>query len=144
MVLETGDVRKRVKQAIEEGKRATAQQRADRDRAQVQFDAVLRNVAAPLFRQIVSALRAEGYLFAVSTPAESVRIASERSSGDYLELVLDSERRPPTVLLRTGHTRGRHVVEDERAVHEGPDLAGLDEDRLLDAVMEALGPLVGR
>jgi hypothetical protein len=144
MVFDTGEVRKRVRQAIEEARRAGAQRRADRDRAQVEFDTLLRQVAAPLFRQVVSALRAEGYQYAVFTPAESVRMASERSAGDYLELALDADRDPPAVVVRTGHTRGRHVVEDERAVHEGPDLSGLDEGQLLQAVLYSLRPLVER
>jgi hypothetical protein len=144
MVLETGEVRKRVRQTIEEARRATAQQRADRDRAQAEFQGFLRDTAAPLFRQVVSALRADGYLFAVFTPADSVRLASERSSGDYVEIVLDIERQPPAIVLRNGYTRGRHVVEDERAVFDGPNLLAFDEERLLNGLMEMLRPLLGR
>ena len=62
------------------------------DRASRDFDVFLQRIGVPLLRQVANALKAEGYAFTVFTPSGSVRLMSDRSSSDYIELTLDTSR----------------------------------------------------
>ena len=91
--MEVSEVRRRVRAAIESA-RATAQERRVRtDRAALEYQEFLRDRAVPLFQTVASALVAEGYRFKVFTPADSVRLASEASGTDFIELVPRHHRR---------------------------------------------------
>lgn len=142
--METGEVRKRLLHTIDRLHREAARHREESDRARGEFDAFLRDVAAPLFRQVAQALKAEGHTFQVSTPAGAVRLASDRTAGDFIELSLDTDRRPVAVVARLGRMRGRHQVESDVVVHEGADLATLNDERVLQFVLDHLGPFVQR
>ena len=52
-------------------------------------------------------LRAEGYLFNVFTPSGSVRLMSDRSAEDFIELALDTSGAAPQVIGRVSRSRGR-------------------------------------
>ena len=101
-------------------------------------------VAAPLFRTVASALKAEGYRFAVETPAGAVRLSPGGASEDIIELALDTAREPPALVGRTAYVRGRRMLSDERVVAEHPALGDLATEDLLDFVVSALAPLVER
>ena len=142
--METGDVRRRVRRAIDDARaRAQARRRAVAD-AEAAGRGVLEAVAAPLFRTVASALKAEGYRFAVETPAGAVRLASAASGENFIELALDTARDPPALMGRTSRVRGRRVLSDERVVAEHPGLGDLDAGGVLDFVVSALAPLVER
>lgn len=143
-MIETAEVRKRLLQAIDHVRRTAAAHRADADLASSRFDEFARTTAAPVFRQAAQALRAEGFAFQVFTPAGSVRLASERSGEDFIELALDTARQPVALVGRISHTRGRHVVENERVVFEGPDLERMTDEHVLEFLLEALPPFVER
>lgn len=99
--------------------------------------------AVPLFRQIANVLKTEGYHFTVFTPSGSVRLASDRSGDDFIELVLDTVGDAPQVMAHVSRTRGRRVIEEEMAVRDGdPDTLG-DQD-LLAFVLKQLEPFVER
>ena len=143
-MIETSDLRKQVKHTIEQARRHAAAHRAAADLASSRFEAFARDVAGPVFRQCAGALKAEGHPFQVFTPSSSLRLASERSGDDFTELALDTSRDPVALVLKVSHTRGRHLVEDERVVHQGPDLDTFSERDVLRVVLDALRPFVER
>lgn len=142
--IDIGEVRRQLRLSIEAIKREAAAHRAEASTASEQFDPVLEQVAVPLFRQFTNALRAEGFLFRVQTPARSVRIEAERSGDNFLELTLDTERRPVAVVLRRSYTRGNHVFTDDEVIAEGGDLSAVSPAALLEALLRQVAPLVGR
>jgi hypothetical protein len=138
--MEIADVRKRVRDTIERAKRRRAQDRRTRvDEARQAFDVFLEQTATPLLRQIANVLRADGYLFTLHTPADSVRLASDRHPEDYVEIRLDTSGETPRVVGHVTHTRASGVVESERAFG---DPATLTEEDLLAFVLSEIEPLV--
>jgi hypothetical protein len=95
----------------------------------------------PLFRQIANALKADGYAFTVFTPSGSVRLMSDRSSDDFIDLSLDTGEDPPRVMGHVSRTRGRRVIDAERAVG-APD--AVTEEQLLDFLLKELEAFVER
>ncbi len=84
---------------------------------------------------LVSVLKAESVGFSLFTPAGSVRLASDRSGDDYVELALDTGADPPRPTVRVSRRRGRQTVESERVVGEGRPIGELTESDILDAVL---------
>ena len=140
--MEIADVKKRVLETIERAKRAAAGRRTRIDEAAREYDVFLERVAAPVFRQIANVLRAEGYPFNVFTPAGSVRLMSDRSAEDYIELRLDTSGDDPKVLGHASRSRGRRVTESEWPLAERDAIRDLTEDDVVRFVMKELEPLV--
>lgn len=143
-MIETGDVRKRVLQMIDQAKRDAGVRRRNADRASQLYGKFLEERAAPLFQQVAGALRAEGYPFQVFTPAGSIRLASDRSGDDFIELELDTTRETVVLLGRTSYARGRRVMSQERVVHDGPNIDEFGEEDVLAFLLEELTPFVER
>jgi len=139
--METSEVRRRVSEVIERAKRGAAERRTRSDEASREYAAFLEDIAVPLFRQLAGALKASGYPFSVFTPGGSVRLMSEKSSEDFIELSLDTTGDEPLVMSHTHRARGRRVVESERPVFSGP-VRNLTEDHLLNVLMKELEPFV--
>jgi hypothetical protein len=139
--MEVSEVRRRVSESIERAKRAAADRRARADEASQEYSVFLDTIAVPLVRQIANVLKAGGYPFGVFTPSGSIRLASERTSEDYIELTLDTTGGEPVVLGRSRRTRGRRVVESERPIGAGP-VRDLTEDQVLAFFLKELEPLV--
>src|SRR5512139_394003 len=108
--MEIPDVRRRVRQMLERARRASAERRARVDAAARAYESFLSRVATPVFRMFATAIRAEGHAFAVFTPAGGLRLASERSADDYIELLIDTESDPPTVAARINRGRGGRLL----------------------------------
>jgi len=143
-MIEMGDVTKRVRQAIERARRDAGVRRKEADRATALYGEFLEGSAAQVFRQVAAVLRAEGYPFQVFTPAGSVRLASDRSGEDFVELELDTTRHPVALIGRTSYARGRRTMSHERVVHEGPDLDRLGPDDVLAFLLDEITPFVER
>ena len=141
--MEIADVRKRVLQTIERAKREASARRARGDEASRDYGEFLDRLAVPLFHQVARALRAEGHAFNVFTPSGSVRLASERSGEDYIELLLDTSGTTPQVVGHCSRSRGRRVLETERPIGEGP-IADLTEEDVLAFLLKELEPFVER
>jgi hypothetical protein len=139
--MEISLVRKRLTETIERAKKQAAERRERGDRASRDFEVFLQKVAVPLFRQVANALKADGYAFTVFTPSGSVRLMSDRSSADYVELTLDTAGDPPSVLGRTSRTRGSRVLDAERPIGS-PD--ALTEEQLLEFLLKELEAFVER
>jgi hypothetical protein len=128
--MEIADVRKRVLQTIDRARRTAAARRVRVDEAAREYGTFLQQTAVPLFRQVGNALRAEGYPFSVSTPAGSVRLASDRSADDYIEVLLDASGHEPVVTGTSRRTRGHQVIESQRRIGSGAPEALTEEDVL--------------
>ena len=142
--MEVSDVRRRLRGAIENARHAAAGRRVRSDGAARAYEELLAQRAVPLFHQVASALVAEGHMFKVFTPAGSVRLASERTPDEFIELTLDGSSDPPQVVGRSSRGRGRRLMTSERPVREGAPVAELTEDDLLSFLLEELVPLLER
>ena len=142
--MDTGEVRRRVRRTIDDARARARSRRHDVAAAEEEGRRVLREVAAPLFRTVASALKVEGYRFTVETPAGAVRLAAVGAGENAIELALDTSRDPPALVGRMAHVRGRRVLSDERIVAEHPALGDLAAENLLEFVSSALAPMVER
>ena len=139
--MEISLVRKRLTETIERAKKQAAERRGRNDQAAKDFDVFLQHIAVPLFRQIANALKADGYAFTVFTPSGSVRLMSDRSSDDFIDLSLDTADDPPRVMAHVSRTRGRRVTDAERAIGAAD---ALSEDELLAFLLKELEAFVER
>ena len=94
-----------------------------------------------MFRQIANVLKAQGYPFNTFTPGGSVRLMSDKSADDYIELALDTSGHEPAAVLHVKRTRGRRVLETEQSIG---DPVQLRLDDVLNAVLKELEALVER
>jgi hypothetical protein len=139
--METSDIRKRVNQTIERAKRQAAERRTRGDDAARAFETFLSTIAVPLFRQVANILRSDGYLFNVFTPSGSVRLMSDRAAEDFIELSLDTSGDRPQVLGHASRSRGRRVLESERAIGAPGELT---EEAVLEYLLKELEAFVER
>ena len=136
--METANIQKRVRRMIEESRRAAAERRARAASAERDGTSVLTEVVTPVLKTVAAALKAEGYPFRVFTPAGAVRLVSEASAEDFVELTLDTRRDPPALVGRVSHGWGRRVLVDEQVVREDTAIATLTEADALDFVLGEL------
>jgi hypothetical protein len=140
--MEVSLVRKRIVERIERATRRRALDRRTRvDDARRAFDVFLQQVAVPLFRQVANVLRAEGYPFTLHTPADSVRLMSDRGAEDFIEIQFNAKSDSPQVIGYASRARASGVVRVEHAMG---DPSTVTEDELLAFVLNALEPLVER
>lgn len=142
--MEIADVRRRVREATERAKRLAAERRTRADEAEQEYGTFLTEIGVPLFRQIAGVLRAEGYMFTLFTPGGGVRLMSDRSGDDYIELTLDTTGPQPQVIGHASHGRGRRVVKSETPLCRGGPIRDLSEEDVLAYVLEELAPFVER
>src|SRR5688572_27881161 len=129
--MEITDVRRRLRGAIEEARRDAAERRARTDAAERDYDAFLTGRAIPVFHDVANALTGEGHPFKVFTPARSVKLGSDRTSGEFVELELDTTEDPPQVIGRSSRGRGRRMVTSERPLRPGAAIADLTDEDVL-------------
>jgi len=140
--MEISVVRQRVLLTIDRARAAAAERRARADQASREYELFLDRIAVPIFRQVVNVLRALGHPFNVFTPGGSVRLMSERSSEDYIELVLDTTADAPVVMGRSSRVRGSRGIAGERALNPSTPISELTEDDVLTFLMKELAPFV--
>ena len=142
--IETSELRKRLRHAIDERRKATAARRATLDEAAAAFTDLLEKTATPLVQKLANALRAEGHHFTVFTPNGGLRMALAKSADDFLEFALDTSQDEPFAALRVNRTRGRRVVQHERPVKGRTPVDRLSEEDVLQALLEEIAPFVER
>ena len=111
--MDVSEVRRRLRGAMEQARRDTAERRRRTDEAGRDYERFLERHAVPIFHTFAAALTAEGRRFTVFTPAGSVRLASDASGEDFIEQQLG---------LPAGNARrdGRRLFELVQAgVQEG-------------------------
>jgi hypothetical protein len=143
-VIEVSEIRRRLRGAIERARQAAEDRRARTDAASRDYEEFLVNRAVPMFRQFALALTGEGHPFKVFTPAASVRLASDRSSEEFIELTLDDSSDPPAVVGRTSRGRGRRMISSERPIRDGAAIADLTEEDVAAFLLEEVVGLVAR
>ena len=144
VAIETSEVRKRVRAAIDQSRRNAIDRRKKLDDAAAAYQELLDLTATPIVRMIANALQVEGYNFTVFTPNGGLRMASARSGDDFIEFALDTTADEPAAMLRVNRTRGRRVVQHERPVKAQTPVDELSEEDVLQALLEELGPFVER
>jgi hypothetical protein len=143
VTIETSDLRKRLRHAIEERRKATAARRLKLDEAAAAYTELLEVTATPLVQRLTNALKAEGHQFTVFTPNGGLRMALAKSADDFIEFALDTQDEP-SVVLRVNRTRGRRVVQHERPVKGRTPIERLSEEDVLQALLEEIAPFVER
>ncbi|MEP6917930.1 MAG: hypothetical protein ABJC89_19950 [Acidobacteriota bacterium] len=142
--IEVSEIRRRLRGAIERARQGAEDRRARTDAASRDYEEFLVNRAVPVFHQFALALTGEGHPFKVFTPAASVRLASDRSSEEFIELTLDDTSDPPAVVGRTSRGRGRRMVSSERAIRDDAAIAELTEEDVAAFLLEEVVGLVAR
>jgi hypothetical protein len=140
--MESSTVRNRLNVIIDAAKRASAGRRTRNDEAARSYERFL-EFAVPLIKQVAQALKVSAYPFTVFTPGGGVKLMSDKSPEDYIELSLDTSGEHPAVIGRTSRSRGRRVIESERPIAEKP-IAELTEEDLLEFVLKEIAPFVER
>jgi hypothetical protein len=133
-----------VRAAIDQAKRDAAARRERSDAAARAYESFLTTCAVPVLTTLAGALVAEGHRFKVFTPAGSVRLSSERSADDFIELALDSGEDPPVVIGRTSAGRGRRAVMRERPVRPGASPDALTDEDVLSFLLTEVVALIER
>jgi hypothetical protein len=133
-------VRKRIQFAIEQSRRDSAERRARAAEARTNYDAFLQNAAVPVFRMFANVLKSEGLNFEVMTPADGVRLQSERNRDDAIEIELDTTADPPQPLVTITRARGSRVIQTDRSIKGSNPLVQLTEDDVVDMLLEELRP----
>jgi hypothetical protein len=142
--IETSELRKRLRAAIEQSRRAATARRAQLDQAATAYKQFLENTAAPLVHVLANVLLAEGYSFTVFTPNGGLRMASAKSGEDFIEFAFDTSQAEPFVLLRVNQARGRRVLQHERPVKGRTAVDHLTEEDVLQALLDEIAPFVER
>ena len=133
-------VRKRVQYAIQQARRDQAERRARVVEARKNYEVFLNNAAVPVFRMFATILKAEGLHFEVMTPADGVRLQSERNRDDAIEMELDTSADPPQPLVTITRVRGSRILQTDRTIKGSNPLVQLTEDDVVDMLLEELRP----
>lgn len=142
--MEISDIRRRFRAAIDQAKKASAERRTRADAASVAYAAFLRDIAIPVFRMFSNVAKAEGQPFTIFTPADGVRLVSERHADDFVELFLDASQDPPDVVARVNRRRGGDMMTTERPVRVGAPINSLTDEDVLSLLLAEIGNLTER
>jgi hypothetical protein len=142
--VEVSHVRRRLTAAIELARRGAQERRERAAATERTYETFLADVAVPVMRMLASALKADGYPFTVATPGGAVRLASDKGRDDYIELALDTAVDPPEVIGRVSYGRGSRTLAEERPVKPGASPQAITEEDVLDFLLRALEPWLGR
>ena len=142
--MEISVIRQRLMQSIDQRRRAAVERRQRTDAAAQAYETFLERVATPIFKQFANVLRSERLAFQVFTPGGGVRLASDRSGEDFIELLLDVSGDVPAVLGRVRYARGSRVLSQEAAMRPDREIAQLTEEDVLEFLLQGIQPLIER
>jgi hypothetical protein len=120
------------------------QRRQNADEADKSYATFLDHLATPLARQIVNALRAEGYSFTLSTPERGLRVSLDQGRDDFIELDLRTDVDQPHIIGRIRRTRGSRTLDEERPLKAGAAPQDVSEEDVLEFFARALEPWLER
>lgn len=142
VAIETSELRRRLRSAIEQSRSNAAAKRERSDAAARDYEAFLTTIAVPVVHQFANVLSGEGHQFHVGTPAGSVRLTAAGSAEDYVEIVLDTSEDPPEVIGRASRGRGRRMITSERPVRDHTLIAELNEEDVIAFLLTEIVPFV--
>jgi hypothetical protein len=142
--MEISDVRRQLKAAMDRARERVQQRRQRTAEAEAAYARFLDTIATPVARQVANALKAEGYAFTLFTPGGGLRLASDRSRDDYVELALDTDGDRPQVVARISRTRGSRTLDEERPLEHGASPDAISEEAFLAFLLDALEPWLER
>jgi hypothetical protein len=142
--METSDIRRRLRHALEQAKKTTAERRDRADLASPAYAVFLQDIAIPVFRTFANVAKADGHGFTVFTPADGVRLASERHGEDFVEIWLDTSLDPPQVATRVNRMRGRNLMTSEGLLRAEAPINSLTDEDVLACLLANIGGLVER
>ena len=142
--MEISLVRKRIQTSIASARDRAKHRRQKADDAERAYATFLDQLAAPLARQVVNALRAENYAFTVSTPGRGLRLSLDQGRDDFIEFELRTDVDQPHVIGRIRRTRGSRTLDEERPVKAGAAPQDLTEHDVLEFLAHALEPWLER
>ena len=142
--MEISQVRRRIQASIAAARDRSKNRRQKADEAEKAYATFLDHLAVPLARQVVNALRAENYLFTLSTPGRGLRVSLDQGRDDFIELELRTDVDQPHVIGRIRRTRGSRTLDEERPVKAGAAPQELTEGDVLEFLAQALEPWLER
>lgn len=142
--METGDVSRRLKIAMETARAQAADRRARDARATAAYDTFLENVAGPVAKQLANILKVEGVAFTLFTPAGGLRLASDRNRDDFIELALERGAADLQVVGHISHARGSRTVAETVPLKDGFGPDSLTDEDVLSFLLRALRPWLER
>ena len=142
--METGDVSRRLQIAMESARAQAAERRARDARTSAAYDAFLENVAGPVAKQVVNALKVHNVAFTLFTPAGGLRLASDRNRDDFIELALEPGVKDLQVVGRVSHARGSRTVSETVPLKDGVGPDALTDEDVLSLLLAALRPWLER
>ena len=143
-IIETSELRRRLRHTLDERRKRTAARRTVLDAAAVAYTELLEMTATPLVQKLANALRAEGHNFTVFTPHGGLRMVLAKSADDYIEFALDTSQDEPFAVLRVNRTHGRRVEQHERPIKGRTPVDRLSEEDVLQALLDEIAPFVER
>jgi hypothetical protein len=142
--MDVSEIRRRLRGSLEAARRDAQERRGRSDKASRAYEQFLSEHAVPLFQTVASALVAEGHRYKTFTPVGSVRLASESSGEDYIEIALDTTADPPVVIGRTSRGRGRRPTASEYPIKEDIAIEDLTDEDVLAFLLRELTPFLAR
>jgi hypothetical protein len=143
--MDVSDLRKRIIHALDDARKEASDRRRTVDDARASFETFLERVAGPLFKQAATVLRGEGHDYTLHTPAGSVRLVSDRSADQFIEVELHVDEGKAVVLGRTSMQRGgRDAVIEERPLAAGKPISDLTENDVTVFLVKEIPRLVAR
>jgi hypothetical protein len=142
--MEISHVRRQLQAAMDRARERAQQRRQRTGEAERTYAAFLETIAVPVARQVANALKVENFAFTVSTPGNGVRLASDRSRHDYVDVALDTSGDSPRVMARVSRTRGSRTLDNEYALKDGALPDAITEDDFLEFLLGVLEPWLER
>jgi hypothetical protein len=142
--VEVSSVRKQLQTRVAESRRTAKIRREAVSQAQAAYNAFLDQIAVPVARQLISALKAEGFSWNVSTPSGMVRIAADAGREDFIEIDFDASGDAPRVVGRVSYGRGSRLMREEQALAAGALPGDITDQDVLDYLLTALTPWLER
>jgi hypothetical protein len=143
--MDVSDLRKLIIRALDDARKDATDRRKVVDESRVAFETFLELVAGPLFKQAATVLRGEGHEFTLHTPADAVKLVSDRSPQEAIEVELHADGQAPYVIGRTRILRGgKDPLVDERPLAPGKAITDLTENDVTAFLVQEIPRLVAR
>ena len=136
--MDSGEIGRRLRRTLVDAKAKAVERLEQTAVADVEGQQAMRRIVIPVMKTIVSVLSAEGYRCSVSTPHESARLSFASPRDAYMVVGVNTAYDRPTLIGRTGRTRGSRVLSNEYVIVSHPAIGQLTEEDLVTFVQREL------